>query len=214
MNDDCGSVTPTKTTVKRKPLTPEQKAKGLERNRRWRKENREKVRGFTQKWRENNREKSREIERAWRAANPDKTKAKTKRYLKTKGLKHLKSRRENDPWFANRQSLSLRTRMAIKAQGGSKTGSILQILGAPIVVVRAHIQSQFKKGMTWKNWGRKGWHLDHIVPCAAFDLTNEEQRRKCFHYTNLRPLWAVENLLKSDQIVTCQPELPLVLSTN
>ena len=53
--------------------------------------------------------------------------------------------------------------------------------------------------MSWDNHGYDGWHVDHIRPCASFDLTDEEQVRKCFHYTNLQPLWAKDNLRKGSE---------------
>jgi hypothetical protein len=48
--------------------------------------------------------------------------------------------------------------------------------------------------MTWNNHGK--WHIDHIIPCCAFDLADPEQRKRCFHYTNLQPLWAQQNFRK------------------
>jgi len=56
-----------------------------------------------------------------------------------------------------------------------------------------HIESQFDNKMTWQNHSFRGWHIDHIKPCASFDLTKPEEQKKCFHYTNLRPLWSSEN---------------------
>ena len=49
--------------------------------------------------------------------------------------------------------------------------------------------------------GLKKWHIDHIIPVARFDLTDAEQQRRCFHYSNLQPLWAADNLAKSDRVV-------------
>lgn len=61
----------------------------------------------------------------------------------------------------------------------------------------SHIENQFTDGMSWDN--RDQWHIDHIRPCASFDLTCPTQQRACFHYTNLQPLWAKDNLIKSDK---------------
>jgi len=52
--------------------------------------------------------------------------------------------------------------------------------------------------MTRNNYGE--WHIDHIIPCAAFNMSNEIDQRICFHYTNLQPLWAVDNIRKSDNV--------------
>ena len=62
--------------------------------------------------------------------------------------------------------------------------------------LKAYLELQFTDGMTWENRGN--WHIDHIRPCASFDLTDPEQQKQCFHYTNLQPLWAADNLAKSD----------------
>ena len=53
-------------------------------------------------------------------------------------------------------------------------------------------------GMTWDNYGE--WHIDHIKPCSSFNMLIEEERKRCFHYTNLQPLWAIDNIKKSDKI--------------
>ncbi len=71
-----------------------------------------------------------------------------------------------------------------------------EILGAPIELVRSHIESQFKPGMTWENHGKHGWHIDHVKPLASFNLTDKEQVRQAGHYTNLAPLWAYDNWSK------------------
>lgn len=73
-----------------------------------------------------------------------------------------------------------------------------------------HIESQFVKGMTWYNQGR--WHIDHIMPCSAFDLTNPEQVKVCFNWQNLRPIWAKKNLRKGKKITHPQLHLPIQIS--
>jgi hypothetical protein len=57
--------------------------------------------------------------------------------------------------------------------------------------------------MSWENHGRGGWHIDHIVPCALFDLTRPEQQKSCFNYKNLQPLWEKDNLIKGNTLETC-----------
>ena len=59
-----------------------------------------------------------------------------------------------------------------------------------------HIQSQFEDGMTWDSWEIYGWHIDHIRPKASFDQSDIEEVKKCWHWSNLRPVWANLNLSK------------------
>ena len=76
-----------------------------------------------------------------------------------------------------------------------------KLLGCTVSFFMKHIESQWKEGMTWDNYGYRGWHIDHIIPCSAFDLTKEEEQKKCFHYTNQQPLWAEENMKKGAKIL-------------
>ena len=69
-------------------------------------------------------------------------------------------------------------------------------MGCSIEELKIHLEKQFRDGMSWNNYGMYGWHIDHIKPCSAFDLTDLEQQKICFHYSNLQPLWAKENLSK------------------
>jgi len=88
---------------------------------------------------------------------------------------------------------------AIKA--GQKAGSAVNDLGCSIAELKQHLESKFKDGMTWQNWTIDGWHIDHIKPLARFDLTNREQFLEACHYTNLQPLWAMDNYKKGDKIL-------------
>lgn len=84
----------------------------------------------------------------------------------------------------------------IKAKKANKLLPTKEIFSAKIVTVIQHIENQFQSGMTWQNHGK--WHIDHIKPLAAFNLFTLKEQKKAFHYTNLQPLWAKDNLSKSD----------------
>lgn len=107
---------------------------------------------------------------------------------------YQKQRYKVDYDFKMRCNLRARIRIALKSQGAKRLKNTEAIIGCSIHELRKHLESQFAEGMTWDNHG--DWHIDHIKPCAAFDLTNEEQQRECFHYSNLQPLWAVDNIKK------------------
>jgi len=70
----------------------------------------------------------------------------------------------------------------------------MKLVGCSIDFLKQHLENKFKPGMSWKNYGK--WHIDHIRPCASFDLRKPAEQKKCFHYSNLQPLWAKENLVK------------------
>ena len=95
----------------------------------------------------------------------------------------------------------MRCRLRGALAGTSKSAATLELLGCSVEELKKHLENQFVKGMTWNNYGLHGWHIDHIIPCASFDLTKEEEQRKCFHYTNLQPLWAKDNYAKGDKIL-------------
>jgi hypothetical protein len=94
---------------------------------------------------------------------------------------------------------NLRNRMNLALSGTNKVASTEELLGCSFDVFVEHLQSQFKNGMSWDNRGRTGWHIDHIRPCASFDLSDPDQQRQCFHYTNMQPLWAADNLSKGSK---------------
>lgn len=99
---------------------------------------------------------------------------------------------QNDVTY--RLTALLRSRLHSAIKGTAKKSSAKKLIGCSIPKLRKHLESQFADGMTWDNHG--DWHIDHIKPCAAFDLTNEDEQRQCFHYSNLQPLWAKENMTK------------------
>jgi hypothetical protein len=94
----------------------------------------------------------------------------------------------------------IRIRLFMALKRNSKSSNTAELLGCSIQELKNHLEKQFKPGMSWDNHGVHGWHIDHIIPCCNFNLSNPEEQKKCFHYTNLQPLWAEDNLRKGGKI--------------
>jgi len=120
---------------------------------------------------------------------------KNKNTIMAKAIVYQKNRRLRDYAFAIESRLRRRFNHAIQKTG--KAGRIMELVGCTRDQLVAHMEAQFLPGMSWEN--RSEWHVDHIRPCASFDLTDPEQQRQCFHYTNLQPLWAIDNIRKGSK---------------
>jgi len=120
-----------------------------------------------------------------------KNKEKRKKYIRT----YQQKQRLNKS-YKIKDNISRRIRSAINGKKNHKT---IELLGCSIKQLKIHLEKQFKNGMSWDNYGLYGWHIDHIKPCSTFDLTDVEQQKICFNYTNLQPLWAEENLSKGNK---------------
>jgi hypothetical protein len=94
----------------------------------------------------------------------------------------------------NKLIRNLRNRINCSLKGLEKSESTKKLLGCTIEFFKEYLESKFTKGMTWENRGLYGWHIDHIKPCCSFDLSDPEQQKVCFHYTNLQPLWATTKI--------------------
>lgn len=114
-----------------------------------------------------------------------------------------KIRYATDLGYRSGTMLRARLSKATSAQGVHKISTTMSLLGCPPIWLEIYLASLFKPGMTWENQGSV-WHIDHIKPCAKFDLSCPEEQQKCFHWTNLQPLFAQENFKKSD----ATPEQP------
>ena len=115
---------------------------------------------------------------------------KNKEKIKKYSNKYNRNRRKRDINF--RLAHNLRNRIWHAIISNSKSQSTKNLIDCSIKKLKQHLESQFTKGMSWSNYGK--WHIDHIKSCCTFDLSKLEEQRKCFNYTNLRPLWAKENL--------------------
>lgn len=96
------------------------------------------------------------------------------------------------------RSLRTRVRDALRTKGLKKNTSARQLIGCSIGEFRMHIESKMEKSMNWENYGTV-WHIDHIIPCAKFNLVEDQEIKRCFHWTNMRPLYASQNLREKDR---------------
>jgi hypothetical protein len=166
---------------------PENLQRKKESDRIWRTENKERKARTDKQYAEDNKEKVSEYQKQYRQEHKEEI-----------GIYH-KDRYNNDTNY--KLARLLRSRLTKAINRNQKGGSAVNDLGCPVDELRLHLESLFKPGMNWENWSLDGWHIDHIIPLASFDLTDREQFLKACHYTNLQPLWAEDNLSKSDKII-------------
>jgi hypothetical protein len=108
-----------------------------------------------------------------------------------------KERKKIDPAF--KMTKALRTWLGTIIKNKSNSTKHVDLIGCSVLYLRGYLEGKFTEGMSWENHGE--WHIDHIKPCASFNLLDENEKKECFHYKNLQPLWANENLSKGDKII-------------
>ena len=149
------------------------------------------VSAYMKKYRSENRDKLRKLNKDWHSRNKDSQREKQRVYLN--------NRLKTDPTFRLVFYMRSRMRQALKAKGVKHLCKKIEMLGCDAPFFRSFLESQFTPMMTWKNYGSY-WHVDHIIPLASFDLSDSENQKRAFHYSNCRPLEGSENLLKSDSL--------------
>jgi hypothetical protein len=142
--------------------------------------NKEKVYGKRKIWTQNNKEKSKKYKSKWRLKNPN----------------YHKNWLDSD--IKNKITHNLRCRINVALKRKTKSKKTIELIGTSIENLWIHLEKSFKPGMTRENYGK--WHIDHIRPCSSFDLSKPEEQSICFHYSNLMPLWAEENLKKGSKL--------------
>lgn len=151
---------------------------------------------------EANPEKYKATKTAWRKANPEKVNNTARKHYsanKEKINAKKKQRWKTDPNFALNHNISEVIRYSLK---GNKNGNHWEkLVGYSLEQLKEHLEKQFKPGMTWENYGPV-WHVDHIIPISVFNFTKPEHEdfKKCWALKNLQPLWAKDNIIKSNKI--------------
>ncbi len=202
------------------------KEKKKQADREYREKNKEKIDNRVKLWKQANKEQDRAVakeryqrektrlaeqNKKYRQNNKEKLKEKAKQYkqankerLSKKAYENKKARLKNDFLFKFKELLRCRQYKAVR--GKLKASTTQALLGCTWEQARAYIEAQFKPGMSWELLGQI--HIDHIRPLASFDLTDPEQQKQAFHYTNLQPLWAHENLSKGAKLLEALPSQP------
>lgn len=157
---------------------------------------------YSAKYREKNKLHRAELKRRWYIKNKNRIAqysadyyVKNKNTIIDKAMKYRKERLKSDPLFKLQKNLRHRLNKLIKQK---TSRAAIDFLGCDLDYLKTYLESQFQPGMTWYNYGM--WHVDHIKPLSRFDLLDPEQLKKACHYTNLQPLWAEDNLKKSNRI--------------
>lgn len=161
--------------------------------------NKEKLKSQSSLWYKNNKQKRKEWDskhksekikqvRSWQIKNKEQVANYRKAYQKNKYHKDIQFR----------IGTVLRSRLKQAIKNNFKIGSAIKDLGCSITELKSYLESKFLFGMSWDNYGLYGWHIDHIKPLSAFDLSDRKQMLEACHYTNLQPLWAKDNLSKND----------------
>lgn len=152
----------------------------------------------------------------WRKNNPDKVKKIKQRYNKTEScIKSKKkwtlnnrdkiynyrdSKYKEDIQFNLRKKIRRRIDTTLRRREVSKVDKTIKLLGCDFNFYKKYLESLFSDGMTWELLRAGKIHIDHIKPLSSFDLTKPEEQKKAFHYSNTQPLWAEDNLKKSDKV--------------
>jgi len=165
----------------------------------YREANREEILAKKKEYREANREEIRTKNKEHYEANREEILAKRRTPdYRAKENKRNKKRYNEDPLFRIVNKLRARVKKALKVQGAKKFTSTMDLIGCSPEFLSKHLEKQIKPGTK-----REDYHVDHIKPCALFDLTKEEEQKMCFHWTNLQLLLGPANMSKSDDVFWC-----------
>lgn len=165
-------------------------------------ETKKRIKIYLKKWYSKNRNKILRQCAEYRLKNKKKIAIGIKRWkLKNKNItnSYFVNRRKNDINFKMLHNIRVRISMAIR--GYNKSAKTKELLGCSIEFLIGYLEAKFQPGMAWNNYGKNGWTVDHIFPCAIFNMSDPIEQKQCFHYTNLQPMWSKENSIKKDKII-------------
>lgn len=150
-------------------------------------------------WYENNKDKNLERGKLWKKNNIEKVRQSKKQWNKNNKEKYSLMRKRELNNVNVRIALNIRNRLriAILSQNTWKKGKTIELLGCSIKELKIYLEKQFTEGMSWNNYGE--WHIDHIKPLSRFNLSLLEEQKIACNFTNLQPLWAIDNNKKGNK---------------
>lgn len=163
--------------------------------------NRASISGRSKQYYSDNKDIYREKAHQHYISNRDKIRARVKSYRennrdKINTYKRITSRRKRktDPVFVLKQDLRRALHHAMKYKWSYDI--LIKYLGCSVKMLRLYIESQFKEGMSWSNYGKNGWVVDHVIPLCKYNMSMEEDLFEAWSYLNLQPLWEHDNIIK------------------
>lgn len=171
--------------------------------------NHEEVRNKTKKYYEENKERANYIKKIWYQKNPQ-------RYLEN-SKERQRYLRKTDISFRIHGSMSSSINKHLKLNNTNKNKlSWINILKYTVEDLKKHLESKFDQKMNWENYGKNGWHIDHIIPKSFFKFNsyNHPAFKACWALENLQPLWCQENLKKNNKIILTKEQLELIDRVN
>lgn len=155
-----------------------------------------------------NKEKCSEWSKIYYFKNKERINERNRIYYKKNKLKindnakvYTQKRKLFDENFKNRRKFHNKLQVILRGLREKKVinNNFNFYLGCKTEEFQSHIEKLFKSGMTWENYGKDGWHIDHVIPKSKFNLIDDEEIKKCFNYSNLQPLWEFENRIKGNK---------------
>ena len=182
-NKTSRAVCKTCQSIQKKDYKIRNKEKVAESAKKYYLENKKKHSEYYKEHYKKNKDTYMENNRLWRQENRDEIN------------KKANERFQNDPIARLKKNCRTRINSVLK----NHSLQSLELIDCTIPFFKDWLQSSFKDGMTFENYGSY-WHVDHVIPCSKFDLTNENEIKDCFRWTNLQPLEATVNISKQDKI--------------
>ena len=150
------------------------------------------------RWTDQNKQAAKSISRNWYLNNKGRHHANVAQWRKNN--RHKAAEYENKALQNPERKIASNLRRRMRSViFNNKFSSFVALTGCSTKLLVAHLESQFKPGMSWANYGVHGWHIDHIKPISKFNIFEESEQQKAFHFSNLQPLWAEENIRKHNK---------------